>query len=521
MDEQGRLLLVSDLEGCAPYDSKQEPQSQQLCSPEFFTSVATFLEWPKNKVAFLGDYFDKGPFVVDTINGIMTLKELYKERVHIILGNRDLNKMRLIYEMKESPQAVGENKWAEWSKFYNDLNPTPSLSISDRLLHILNTSMGAPGPIQISPKDELTQEEAGFLLLSAFSIPNATLLPNSQKSKAKLLSHPEGKYTRFIENVRKLFTEGKILIYDTDFKTLLSHAGGMDPFILHNVDYYTNIKAQLLPRNGQALTYYDKIEQVRLLLQKPPTPIQQDDRFHDYTYNAPLACISTLFDDQRSEPPDDFFLIQGLGLKPNPGEHFTSFIQSCDILGCKGPSGPDFPLNPDISLDKYLKFLESSGVKVIAFGHVPHCTPVPLIYRRPESQIIFIANDTSNGYRPFTIKAINEIPLGYVSYTQTGEPLAGVFSLPGNTEHTYDGEGVLENMVYTWSIESCPMFRLDPPRIQYPGGKALLFPARKEIAPPGIFTPSKMEGGIRRKPLNRVTKRVKTKHKKNRRKTRK
>lgn len=499
MSNQGKLLLISDLEGCAPTSAAKLPQSQLQCSPEFFAALAAFLEEPTNKVAFLGDYFDQGPLVVESINGIIDLYNAYSPRVHIILGNRDLNKLRLIYEMNATPQAFGEKKWAVWSKFYNELSPPAApLSLMGRLMHILNNSMGAPGPINLCPHDELTQDEAAYLFLRAFSEPAAALLPTAAASKAKIEAHAEQKYTKFITNVRTLFTVGKIMTVDTDFKTLMSHAGGAEPFLLHTADYYTSIKSQLSPKMGQALTYYDKIEQVRLLLQEAPTAEQQALALNVETYNAPLLSIPAMFDDANQEPPEDFFLIQGLGLKPNAGKHYTSFVQSCDIQSCKGPYGPDLPLDPPLTYEAYLGLLEQTGIDVIAFGHAPHCVPIPVIYRRPESKIMFVGNDTSNGYRPSAIAAINQIPLSYISKNKEGATIAGVFSLPGTTKDTYNAGSMFSQMINTWHSETCPRFLMDPPRIQYEG-VALQFPARVEKAPPGIFKAAIMAGGSRLK----------------------
>lgn len=504
-NEPGKLLLVSDLEGCAAQSSSKEPQSQKLCSPEFFAAVGEFLDLnPKNKVAFLGDYFDQGPYVVESINGIIGLFNTYSGRVHLLLGNRDLNKLRLIYEMRTEPKDIGDKKWPVWTKFYTDLSR--DLSMMDRLKHILNNSMGAGGPLNLVPHDELNPEEAAYLLLRAFSEPVANLLPGSAAAKAKIDTKP--KYTSFIANVRTLFTEGKIVCHAEDFQTLMSHAGGAEPFLLHNEDYYNAIRRDL----ASAPTYYDKIEQVRLLLQESPTAAQQAATFVVGTYNAPLACIPSLFDDTNVDPPADYYLLQGLGLKPNPGKHFTSFVQSCDIQGCKGPYGPDLPISPPLTYEAYLGLLETSGVRAIAFGHAPHCVPIPVIYKRAESNILFIGNDTSNGYRPAAITEIDQIPLSYVSTDATGALVAGVFSLPGNTSNTYNAGSMFAPMIGAWTVKDAPKFLMDPPRIQY-NGKALTFPARVEKAPPGIFKRAEMAGGRRRKVTRKVSTRKRSSRK--------
>jgi hypothetical protein len=85
------LLCISDLEGCV--------DSPVLCSKNTFDAIETLMESYQNlQVAFLGDYFDQGPHIVSTINGIMKLKERYEDKIHIILGNRDVNKMRIAVE---------------------------------------------------------------------------------------------------------------------------------------------------------------------------------------------------------------------------------------------------------------------------------------------------------------------------------------------------------------------------------------------------------------------------------------
>jgi len=495
--DNGKLLMISDLEGCAIISASGNIQSQLLCSDEFFKAVGKFLVEPKNKVAFLGDYFDQGPKVVDSINSIVDLYNKYQGRVHIILGNRDLNKLRLIYEMRETQQIVGNLKWNIWQNqnFYDELASKSSLM--DRLKHILNTSMGAPGTLKLVPENELTEVEQAYLLLRAFSEPASKLLVLDDDSKNKINNNE--KYKNFIENVRTLFKAGKIVTFDSDFKTLLSHAGGAEPFLFHNQEYYKNIETEL-----KELEYYDKIEKVRLLLQEGPKEYEKVDSFDENTYNQPLKCIPSLFDDV-GEPPEDYFLLQGLGLKPDDGKHFTSFIQSCDIQSCKGPYGDDLPPYEEIAYNEYLEKLKNQHIDAIAFGHSPHCAPIPLIYKRPESNILFIGNDTSNGYRPEAIKEINQIPLSYVSLNNNGVVEAGIISLPGSTENTYKGENnIFSPMIGTWTSETAPIFLNNS--IDYKNGKALTFPARVENAIPGIFKPAVLIGGKRKSKKHRYTK---------------
>jgi hypothetical protein len=236
MGDQGKLLLISDLEGCVSTFKEKvgdkfidKPQSQVLCGEDFFTALKTFLsDNPENKVAFLGDYFDQGLMVVDSINRIMDLYEKYQDNVIIILGNRDINKLRFIYEMDENPRESNSLKWKLWEKFYNEL-PTKT-NLYDRIMLILNASMGAPEKIpQIDKK--LSKEDATYVLVRAFSKHAAKILNGGSLNEVL-----DKNYSTFFENVRKLFMVGKIVSYDNDYKVLLSHAGGAEPFLLHNSD---------------------------------------------------------------------------------------------------------------------------------------------------------------------------------------------------------------------------------------------------------------------------------------------
>ena len=495
----GKLLLVSDLEGCIK-KTPSGPQSTLLCSEVFFAAVKTFLGHPENTVAFLGDYFDQGPYVVDSINSIMDLYREFPEKVIIIVGNRDINKMRLAYEMRPQQQAVGQKQWPIWSAFYQELNKNPQMDAMDRLKIILTKSMGAVWPPQLD--ESLSLEEASFLLVRAFSKTSSKFFHDHESLEAKVLANP--KFSSFIENVKQLFSVAKIVTKHE--QTLLSHAGGADSYILHSPEYYDSIKSQL---TNQSDTYYDKIEIVRTLLMAEPSPQQKIDNFIEETYNTPFqTCVQQHLLAEQAGPDANFFLVQGLGLKPNPDQHFVSYVQSCDNTGCKGPQGP---MPHDYTV--YLRNLENnSGIKVIAAGHAPHCTPLPLIYKRQDSpNILFVANDTSNGYRPAEITVVENIPLAYISKDESGQPIAGVFSLPGSVDQTYKGtDNVFNPLVNTWNLANAPELRFMP-HIFYGDNKQLLFPAREHATVPGIFSPAVMKGGSKSKLKLKSRKNRKTK----------
>ena len=70
---------------------------------------------PQYKVTFLGDYFDQGPHMIKSIIGITTLHKKFKDRVFIILGNRDITKLRIPYELTHSI-SQSDKVWNTWQK---------------------------------------------------------------------------------------------------------------------------------------------------------------------------------------------------------------------------------------------------------------------------------------------------------------------------------------------------------------------------------------------------------------------
>ena len=60
-----------------------------------------------SKLVFLGDSIDKGPNNLKVLNFLLYLKDKYPDRVILIQGNRDANKLRFIWEL--SPAALALN----------------------------------------------------------------------------------------------------------------------------------------------------------------------------------------------------------------------------------------------------------------------------------------------------------------------------------------------------------------------------------------------------------------------------
>ena len=115
-------IFVSDLEGCIdknPFKEEEDLQLKSLCDPEFFKALDAKLSDNNNKihVCFLGDYFDNGDKFMQSVINIAILKQKHKEKVHILLGNRDLNKFRIFYELEFTNEDFkGTNEKFGWNE---------------------------------------------------------------------------------------------------------------------------------------------------------------------------------------------------------------------------------------------------------------------------------------------------------------------------------------------------------------------------------------------------------------------
>ena len=405
------LLCISDLEGCLKESSTKVNQSQVLCKKETFDAIDALMAANNNlQVAFLGDYFDVGDMIRESVNGIVGLREKYGERVHIIMGNRDLNKMRVGVE------AIEEN--LQTSVFFIDKQVT----ITDKTYlaktkFLLEKTYGAKNLLENigNNKDEYN----GLNVLISIFNKNPNNVQMSEEDNS------------FIINCRKLFSFAELIkiISVGATNVLVSHGGtyNVETFNRQNISKYN------------PASYFDDMETIRAGLQFPSSPNMRNSID---CYNQILKSITkTIFDGgsfeiigdglfesikTNSELYNNYLLIQALGLKPNPPSKFLSPIESCSLSpGCQKIIKPD---------PNFLNFLsdKKNGIKCIAHGHVPFCTSVPLI--RKEADIFILSCDTSNGGRPNIITppdnitqpdiitpiTLENVPLGYIQENGLG-----------------------------------------------------------------------------------------------------
>jgi len=441
-----RILMFSDIEGCqkhnAPKPNLEVKQSGFLCNPAFYAEIRRRLDADaKLHVAFLGDYFDQGMGVYDSITGMYGLLIDFPKQVHVILGNRDVNKLRFCFELAKKNEVVGipdgQTRWGLWSKFHNGLESKKNDEVA-LVNHILYESMGAK--IDMNTNDFNPAPDAKLIGLHSFlpsSITNENIKRSDEEKqlsdkkkqdsqlalkylKVSLGIEPRDNDTQDALDLLGFFKKCKIAhVFDgTLGKVLLAHGGGFDPEAFFDENYVKSFGevGEITPEN-----YHSTLERFRRKLSgeaqkggykralamaygkmvsaQNRAGIDRTQAMVEPSVNVYNKLLDDVLDEvSRKEFTWKFVLLQALGLKPDKEDaRYKSLIQSCSQDGC---SGPNIKLTNDGDSSKLAQILKDSGITHVSYGHKPICFPIPVIYRREEVPgVTFISNDTSNGNR--------------------------------------------------------------------------------------------------------------------------
>ena len=98
--KKGKLIVVSDFMGCQRKNMRKYDLTMLQCKSSFFKVIKKVLKSNENNhVCFLGEFFDRGPYVMDIIININFLKSKFPNQVTIVLGYSDIQKLRFKYEL--------------------------------------------------------------------------------------------------------------------------------------------------------------------------------------------------------------------------------------------------------------------------------------------------------------------------------------------------------------------------------------------------------------------------------------
>tara|TARA_B110001469_G_scaffold127646_3_gene149484 strand:- start:3440 stop:4978 length:1539 start_codon:yes stop_codon:yes gene_type:complete len=396
-NSKGELLLVSDIEGCSLYNiNKDTKQSLYFCTKNFFDNLDLFLKNKNNKIAFLGDYFDRGNYVLYSIDRIAKLKTRYKDRVYIILGNRDVNKFRLVFEFfdKKYDKTKKQEYFPFWSKYIDDINDYENYYQIGK--SIMENTMGTK---PIIPLNELLNYNLSIELLEKLTLV-VIIYPYNKKVSDKILKSVDinnslqKKVIKLRENFKKnveiIYTQGKIADYDAEFKTFMSHSGGFSDKLL----YFNGENITLNKNLGKSHFYYGELARIRNLLMGD---IKGNKKFSDIKslINYPNRLLHNtaklVFSGEKVKMNKDYFILMCMCIRGDNDIKTASFISQCGI------SGNPRRLYKLMDSRELFDLLIINGCQVIAHGHMNFGLHIPLryLYKYGKNRITFVLNDTT------------------------------------------------------------------------------------------------------------------------------
>jgi len=241
-----QVSFLTDVEGDAAYFDRFVENSRILCfqpaSPNFDRTksggkISTFFPYNK-QVAFRtdcsmlvygGDVCDKGGSDLYILRQLLSLQHRYPERVHLLMGNRDINKMRIVPEMgtdhsddntdgdDNRDQRLPYHGGCWWlagtgldgdpladDKPENGTSKVPSNSPAERLRWILGKTMGSPDAFELR-RSELAREEE-LIHKASREISDEEVVRSFRRA-----CHPDGEVGRYLSSAKLLVKVGSAL----------------------------------------------------------------------------------------------------------------------------------------------------------------------------------------------------------------------------------------------------------------------------------------------------------------------
>lgn len=428
-----KYLIISDPEGCPDKFVNRFTQTASgkiLCDKQLYKELLTKMKLDKKlHIVFCGDYFDNGSLenIINTLKGIKKLKEKYYNRVIVILGNRDINKLRLFYENT-------------FFKKNNDVLPNnPILKVEDSSDTIFKFW-----------RNKLNNTDYKQFIKNTM---NALNMSDEYMNLLQNLFNPKNKYYPLIHY---LYKEGKLIEYDEPNKILFSHAGigklysinkkkqkidssYINKFIKFYIDYYHLDIPKLQNKYGlkdydsimEPYNYYKKLNDYSLYLndvkavktefqnnKQPIINVSKNTSRPKYTLIDLVNSINkiksnvfiNIFMERKKIPTHNYFLLQAMALAPTlPNQNiYLSPISQCEMNGdCQAAS------NTDVFLDGNDTFYNKLGIQTMVFGHKPNCIPAPVSFSDKNRKLVLFSNDTSST-RNLLLDNKPLIPLGVI-----------------------------------------------------------------------------------------------------------
>ena len=136
-----------------------------------YDKEVVFQKHDNSMLVYGGDIWDKGGADFYVIRQLLSLLKRYPNRVHFIMGNRDINKLRIVDELDfDEAKRLSKHKgvyWLRGSGLQGDPeicsdSTLPTETAAERLKWMLRRTMGSPNAFELR-RQELRREKLGII----------------------------------------------------------------------------------------------------------------------------------------------------------------------------------------------------------------------------------------------------------------------------------------------------------------------------------------------------------------------
>jgi hypothetical protein len=243
-DDQTIVTYITDIEGDKAYLDRyvqlskvltfiSTPTEGKVTSPRspIVFPYAKCIEFtdPRAMLVFGGDIWDKGGHDLYTIRQLLHLKQRHPDRVVFILGNRDVNKLRILQEIGIHEVCMPHHPGLLWFQGTGKMgDPSSSSTLppsnsAERLQWMLANTMGSPDAFE-HRRGELQWERSEFQSTDAADTSSSSTVTDQEVVDSYRSScHPKGELGQFLLQALLICRLGPLLFVHGSLPLISEH----------------------------------------------------------------------------------------------------------------------------------------------------------------------------------------------------------------------------------------------------------------------------------------------------------